>query len=208
MEKQDQDQRTIVPVSMRVYSQDRELYKRIKEETALPTDAQVFAQLVQSFYDPIRVKDETADLQQQLATATDALQHLQDDYARMLDQMTDLKNANADLELQLNGARNQAAEEAGRLQLEYEAKAKALEEQNAPKPDQHLLTIPDDYYRALQLVAERESQRRGQQWTPSHVVSFFIYSRFIKGSLNGDLKSLSDSELRQAGIKTGGKVEL
>ena len=196
----DNEQRKIVPVSMRIYSDDREMYKRIREETALPTDAQVFAQLVQTFYDPIRVKDETADLRRQLEEANAHAQQQADLIATLQAQADQNDKTIQDLQQQLTGAQNHAAEEANRLQLEYEAKAQALQEQHAPKPGEYRLSIPPDYYKALQLVAARESRRRGQPWTPSHVVSFFIYSRFIKGSLNGDLRSLTDQELQQAGI--------
>lgn len=196
----DNQQRKIVPVSMRIYSDDREMYKRIKEETALPTDAQVFAQLVQTFYDPIRVKDETADLRRQLEEADAHAKEQADLIASLQAQAAEHARTIDDLQQQLTSAQNHAAEEASRLQLEYEAKEKALQESHATKPGEYRLSIPPDYYKALQLVAARESRRRSQPWTPSHVVSFFIYSRFIKGSLNGDLRSLTDQELQQAGI--------
>lgn len=99
---------------------------------------------------------------------------------------------------------NSNAESANQQQLEYESKMAALNQQLADgqlKENQHVVTFIPENWKALELVAARESRRRNQQWTPSHVVNFFVHSRFIKGELNGDLKSIDDSDLRKAGIK-------
>ena len=201
MTEEMKDQRTVVPASFRIYGSDRELYRKIKEETGLPTDAQVFGLLVQSFYDPIRVKDETAELRRQIEQAVNAHQQAMDDNKELLSRIEELSSANKELEARLVGAENHTAEEVNRLQLEYEQKEAELRKQHELHENEYRLTIPADYYKALQMVAARESRRRGQAWTVSHVVSWFTYSRFIKGSLNGDLKSLSDAELRAAGIE-------
>lgn len=198
MEKEENTVRQIVPVSMRVYSEDRESYKKIKDELALPTDAQVFAQLIQTFYDPVKVKDETAELRKQLAELTDK-------NTALLAEMALLEEGKAELKRQLSEAeaqRNENAEAASRLQLEHEAEVESLK----LKENQHVLSILPDNWTALELVAARETQRRGKPWSVSHVVNYFVHFRFIKGSLNGDLKSLSDSELKAAGVEPGKKV--
>ena len=188
----------IVPMSMRVYSEDRETYKKIKEELALPTDAQVFAQLIQTFYDPVKVKDETSELRKQLAELTDK-------NTALLAEKAQLEEGKSELERQLKEAeaqRNENAEAASRLQLEHEAEVESLK----LKENQHVLSILPDNWTALELVAARETKRREKPWSVSHVVNYFVHFRFIKGSLNGDLKSLSDSELKAAGIEPGKKV--
>lgn len=198
MEKEENTVRQIVPVSMRVYSDDRESYKKIKDELALPTDAQVFAQLIQTFYDPVKVKDETADLREQLSLMTDKAVRLEGENAQLKEELAELKRKLDEAETQ----RNENAEAASRLQLEHEAEVESLK----LKENQHVLSILPDNWTALELVAARETKRREKPWSVSHVVNYFVYFRFIKGSLNGDLKSLSDSELKAAGVEPGKKV--
>lgn len=198
MEKEENTVRQIVPVSMRVYSDDRESYKKIKDELSLPTDAQVFAQLIQTFYDPVKVKDETADLREQLSLMTDKAVRLEGENAQLKEELAELKRKLDEAETQ----RNENAEAASRLQLEHEAELDNLK----LKENQHVLTILPDNWTALEMVAARETQRRGKPWSVSHVVNYFVYFRFIKGSLNGDLKSLSDSELKAAGVEPVKKV--
>lgn len=198
MEKEENTVRQIVPVSMRVYSEDRESYKKIKDELSLPTDAQVFAQLIQTFYDPVKVKDETADLREQLSLMTDKAVRLEGENAQLKEELAELKRKLDEAETQ----RNENAEAASRLQLEHEAELDNLK----LKENQHVLTILPDNWTALELVAARETKRREKLWSVSHVVNYFVHFRFIKGSLNGDLKSLSDSELKAAGVEPGKKV--
>lgn len=188
----------IVPMSMRVYSEDRETYKKIKDELALPTDAQVFAQLIQTFYDPVKVKDETAELRNRLAELTDK-------NTALLAEKALLEEGKSELERQLKESeaqRNENAEAASRLQLEHEAEMENMK----LKENQHVLSILPDNWTALEMVAARETKRREKPWSVSHVVNYFVHFRFIKGSLNGDLKSLSDSELKAAGIEPGKKL--
>lgn len=185
-------------MSMRVYSEDRETYKKIKDELALPTDAQVFAQLIQTFYDPVKVKDETAELRNRLAELTDK-------NTALLAEKALLEEGKSELERQLKESeaqRNENAEAASRLQLEHEAEMENMK----LKENQHVLSILPDNWTALEMVAARDTKRREKPWSVSHVVNYFVHFRFIKGSLNGDLKSLSDSELKAAGIEPGKKL--
>jgi hypothetical protein len=59
--------------------------------------------------------------------------------------------------------------------------------------------LPDNL-KALDFVCARESRRRRQNWSRSHVINHFIYNRFILGNCNGDLQSISDSDCRKMGI--------
>ena len=49
----------------------------------------------------------------------------------------------------------------------------------------------------LEYVAAREGTRRDQEWSISDVVNFFIFSRFEKGALNGDLHAVPDREIER-----------
>ena len=49
----------------------------------------------------------------------------------------------------------------------------------------------------LEYVAVREGTRRDQEWTISDVINYFIYSRFEKGALNGDLHAVPDREIER-----------
>lgn len=101
------DQRTVVPAFFRIYSDDRETYRQIKEETGLPTDAQVFSQLVHAFYDPVHIQDDRQQLQQQLDQATDALQHLQADYQQLQSDNQQLRDQAAAADLRINELQQQ-----------------------------------------------------------------------------------------------------
>jgi hypothetical protein len=49
----------------------------------------------------------------------------------------------------------------------------------------------------LNYVATREGKKRKQEWTISDVVNYFVYSRFEKGELNGNLSSVPDEIIKQ-----------
>ena len=82
-------------------------------------------------------------------------------------------------------------------QLQQESDSKSLKE------GEHVIAFRPGYYEVLERVAQLEGKRRGQPWTPSDVIGFFTYSRFIKGNLNGDLNALPDSECRKVEQQLG-----
>lgn len=203
MEENRTERGQVCQMSVRVYSEDRESWKRIKEEAGLATDAQVMAELVQMWYDPIKIKNETERLQSLLTQKDEELAKSIKNIDQLSAKIKELEKALASAERE----QNKNGELSTSLQLQLEKQEEELEALK-PKDNEHVLTISPDNWKALEMVAERESKRRSQNWSVSHVVNFFVWARFVKGLLNGDLNSLSDSELKQAGIainkKTGG----
>lgn len=186
----------LVPKTIKVEPADLEIFNQVKqamtEQQGAVTDTAVFSEIVNRYNTPFKTNSENAEKVQHL-TATVEEQN------RRIEE----------LEQQLAEARNNAnsnAEAANQQQLEYESRIHAMEEERAAgqlKETQRVVSFLPDCLKAVEAVAVRESKRRGQDWSVSHVINFFIHSRFIKGQLNGDLKSLSDSECKQLGISLG-----
>lgn len=170
-----------------------EVYDRIKENLLARNpewnEGQVFEELVERYSRPIRTNEENAAKVEQLTAEAETLK------ARI-----------AELEEQLASAEataNSNAETANAQQLEYEQRIQAMTDEAASKAlkeTERVVSFIPDCLKAVEAVAARESKRRGQPWTVSHVINFFIDSRFIKGNLNGDLSALSDSECKKLGI--------
>lgn len=166
-----------------------DIYNKIKIQLDAVTDAEAFTQILSRFYQPLKVDAENVakikDLEQQLSAATAEREQLR--------QQLEESDARA----------NHNAEEANRQQLEHESAMEALRAESEAKnlkETQRVVDFVPDCLKAVEIVAARESKRRNQQWTVSHVINFFIHSRFINGDLNGDLKALSDDECRKNGI--------
>lgn len=97
---------------------------------------------------------------------------------------------------ELEQERNRYAEQTSfaELQLEQEREARHSE---SMKENEIRIMMHADNLKALDYVANRESERRNQPWSRSHVINHFIFSRFIKGELNGDLRSIPDNVLER-----------
>ena len=125
------------------------------------------------------------------------------------------KQNQAAAQQQLEQARTDAntnAQNANAQQLDYENRLQQLQhdvDSKTLKPGEHVIAFRPGYFEVLQRVAELEGRRRNQPWTPSDVIGFFTYSRFVLGNLNGDLNALPDSECRkieqQLGISLTGR---
>ena len=186
------DKDKIVQFSARIRQEDKEIFEEIQHALGDPIAAEVFSNIVNRYNMPLRTNEENArKIQQMEAEAADLRQ-----------QLTERDNLIAELQQQLKAEKqraNENAETANSQQLAYEKQLKDL----SLKETQRVVSFLPDCLKAVEAVAIRESKRRGQDWSVSHVINFFIHSRFIKGQLNGDLKSLSDSECKQLGISLG-----
>jgi predicted O-linked N-acetylglucosamine transferase (SPINDLY family) len=186
----------LIPKTIKVEPADLEIFNSIKdamqEQQGTVTDTAVFSEIINRYNTPLRTNKENAEKVQQLQEQVNGQQQRIDELEQQLKEATSNANSNA--------------EEANRQQLEYEQKIQELQElqqSSQLKETQRIVDFIPDNLKALQAVAARESKRRGQNWTVSHVINFFTHSRFIQGQLNGDLKSLSDAECKQLGIVTG-----
>lgn len=185
------EQQPLVAKTMRVEQADLDLWNRVKatlEENfgrKVP-DTEVFAEVMNRYFLP----------QKQNQAATQQIQERDTLIA-------DLRQQLADAQQQLEQARadaNTNAENANSQQLDYENRLQQLQQDvdsKTLKEGEHVIAFRPGYFEVLQRVAEIEGKRRGQPWTPSDVICFFTYSRFILGNLNGDLNALPDSECRK-----------
>lgn len=176
-------------------------FNNLREAVGISTSGQFFTELLDRYEQPQRIGDRTRELEeqlQQLQTKYDGEKAINE---QLNSQLEALRHQNEELQ----GTANSNAEEANRLQLEHERQLAEL----APKENQVLISFTPDNLRVLDLVCTRESKRRGQQWSRSHVINYFINARFVRGLLNGDLQSIPDSELRRMGVslKNPGKEE-
>lgn len=184
-------QRPLVPKTIRILAEDNDQWKLIKDNLVQAngrtvSDTEVFSEVITRYFLPINQNKEAA---QQLADRDSKIAALQQE----------LEETKAQLSAAQNTA-NANAEAANQQQLAYEARLNDLQQQSDAKnlkEGQHIIDFRPGYYQVVQRVAELEGPRRNQRWTAADVINFFIYSRFVKGSLNGDLKSLSDSEVRK-----------
>lgn len=181
----------LVPKTIRVQAEDNELWKKVKDTMAQVNsrpinDTEVFSEVMNRYFLPINQNKETAKQLAERDSKIAALQQELDDTKAKLEEAQNTANANA--------------EAANQQQLAYEARLNDLQQQSDAKnlkEGQHIIDFRPGYYQVVERVAELEGPRRNQRWTAADVINFFIYSRFVKGSLNGDLKSLSDSEVRK-----------
>ena len=184
-------QRPLVPKTIRILAEDNDQWKLIKDNLVQAngrtvSDTEVFSEVITRYFLPINQNKEAA---QQLADRDSKIAVLQQELDETKAQLAEAQSrANAN------------AEAANQQQLDYEARLNDLQQQSDAKnlkEGQHIIDFRPGYYEVVERVAELEGPRRNQQWTAADVINFFIYSRFVKGSLNGDLKSLSDSEVRK-----------
>ncbi len=191
-----QDKEKIVPFSIRARQEDVDNFKEIQHALGNPTAAEVFSNIVNRYNMPLRTNEENVR----------RIKQLEEENADLLRQVAGRDDSIAELRQQLADAESRAnenAESANKQQLAYEQQLQDL----AIKENQRVVAFLPDCLKAVEAVAVRESKRRGQEWSVSHVINFFIHSRFIKGQLNGDLKSLSDAECKQLGISVNSKPE-
>ncbi|MBQ9473283.1 MAG: hypothetical protein IJU81_02595 [Bacteroidales bacterium] len=165
-------------------------FHSLKEQSGVSTDSQFLEAVLDRFEQPQRLQDRTDQLQQRI-----------DELTQLLDAQ---QQTGRQLQAQLDEAQRQAATDADAATLLRQQSEQRIA-QLTPADNQALITFSPDNLRVLDLVCTRESQRRHQQWSRSHVINYFINARFVRGLLNGDLQSVPDADLWRLGINVGGK---
>ena len=164
-------------------------FNTLKEQCGYTSDARFFQDMLDRFENPQRVEDRTRQLEEELQAKADRIAQLEKELdeakAAILQMEADIRTAN-----ELHTA---ALDEARRNFDTYRA-------DNDLKEGEIRIFILPDNLKALDFVCARESKRRRQNWSRSHVINHFIYNRFILGNCNGDLQSISDSDCRKLGI--------
>lgn len=167
-------------------------FKNLKDQLGITTDGQMLSTLIDRFEQPQRVNDRTRELTEKMDNYQRLLTESNQECDRQKEQIAALEHQLAEA----NGTANANAEAAAAQQLAFQKQLDELK----PGENQRVVSFTPDNLKVLEYVAARESKRRRQEWSISHIINFFIYARFIKGMLNGDLGSVSDSELKNIGI--------
>lgn len=162
-----------------------EAYNKFKELHASDTwtQAEVMTNLIEKYFEPIKIKEGENTL------------------------IVELKQENASLKLELekmqqiaNTCDKQLQQELTNIGTERDELKQQVDNliNNSKLPDNtYLIEIDKLNYLILQHVAKREGEKRNQAWTVDDVINYFIHFRFEKGSLNGDLKSVSDNVIEE-----------
>lgn len=167
----------------------KDKFERLKEQCGYTSDARFFQDLLDRFENPQRVEDRTRQLEEELQAKVDRI-------AQLEKELDEAKAAILQMEADTRTANEQhtaALDEARRNFDTYRA-------DNELKEGEIRVFILPDNLKALDFVCARESRRRRQNWSRSHVINHFIYNRFILGNCNGDLLSISDADCRKMGI--------
>lgn len=168
-------------------------FKQLQEAAGVATANMMFQELIDRYVEPLRVNDCTEALQQELALTKAQLD-------TSTSQLGDAAKRIAELEQQLLDLQQAANENARVAEAQMLAHEKQMSERVKLTEGQVVVDFVGDNLKVLDYVCARESRRRKQQWTRSHVINYFINARFVRGLLNGDLGSVSDGELRKLGV--------
>ncbi len=184
--------------TVRVEADDVQRVKalQVKLETSV---AGVLTTLLDRFEKPLQVEDTTDELRLQVATLQQQLAALQQEQETWQQQQQELETLRGQHQAAVE-ERNRYAEQLNAATLREEQAAQRLAEWEPGENEVRLVLLPANL-KVLDYVASRESKRRGQAWSRSHVVNHFIHSRFVAGELNGDLRSVPDGDLRKMGIE-------
>lgn len=164
-------------------------FNRLKEQCGYTSDARFLQDMLDRFENPQRVEDRTRQLEEELQAKVDRIAQLEKELEQAQATVVTLEQDNAE-------ARTAAAAELQAAKNEMEQ----YRADNDLKEGEIRVFILPDNLKALDFVCARESRRRRQNWSRSHVINHFIYNRFILGNCNGDLLSISDTDCRRMGI--------
>lgn len=164
-------------------------FNHLKEQCGYTSDARFLQDMLDRFENPQRVEDRTRQLEEELQAKVDRIAQLEKELDEAKATVVTLEHDNAE-------ARTAAAAELQAAKNEMEQ----YRADNELKEGEIRVFILPDNLKALDFVCARESRRRRQNWSRSHVINHFIYNRFILGNCNGDLLSISDTDCRKMGI--------
>lgn len=182
-------------ISVKVDVADEERFHLIHEQLNNAALGQTFATLLDRFEQPLKIEDHNDRQRQEIERLHDELGRREEAIGKLTEQVDALTQ-----QVEAGTAeRNRYAQQtqAAELALENERQARTAE---AMKADEYRIMLLPDTVKALDYVAHRESQRRKQAWSRSHVINHFIFARFVRGELNGDLRTIPDSDLKKMGI--------
>jgi hypothetical protein len=180
--------------SCKLTKETKETLTELQNSGDFGTVNQMMETLIERYYSPIKSQDQSAKITE-LEAKIKELQELNSQTSGNNDKVV------SDLSGQIMSLRTALIESrsnfdlviAERNQLEQEL-IRALANGELPG-NGRIIAIDPINWKILEFVADREGAKRNQPWTVDDVINYFIHFRFEKGSLNGDLKSVPDSEI-------------
>lgn len=164
-------------------------FNNLKEQCGYTSDARFLQDLLDRFENPQRVEDRTRQLEEELQAKVDRIAQLEKELEQAQATIVTMEQDLAQARAAADNTAKQAQDELAEYRAAHDL-----------RPDEYRVVILPDNLKALDFVCARESRRRNQQWSRSHVINHFIYNRFILGNCNGDLQSISDADCRKLGI--------
>lgn len=207
--------RALAQLTVRCEEADRIRFDQFHEALGLATKGETIAAIFDRFELPQKVEDRTKELEAKLQLATDENNRLVAEVdsltAKNQELQHELATAVQDLELQKTDA-DRFADSSRQTSEEQQQQIAMLEQQleqahqasNLPTGSV-VISFSAENLAVLDYVCNRESRRRNATWSRSHVINHFINSRFVKGELNGDLRSVSDSDIEKIRKTLGGQ---
>lgn len=198
--------RALAQLTVRCEETDRIRFDQFHDALGFSTKGETLAAIFDRFELPQRVEDRTGELQNEIDNLRRIVAELEKNSA---DLKTENDKLRQDIDL-ANGviieANNKYCSEntdlqntITRLQHEVDEARRA-----AHLPDgSAVIAFTPENLAVLDYVCNRESRRRNATWSRSHVINHFINSRFIKGELNGDLRSVSDTDIEKIRKRLG-----
>ena len=160
--------------SAKVTQETKLALKELFDSGDFQTANQMMETLVERYYMPKKAKDQSTEIE------------------KLKNQLEELKTENS----QLTTENSQLTTENSQLKTENSQLKTQLESGKLPENSKVIKLDPLNLL-ILNFVAKRESKARKQDWTVDDVINYFVHFRFEKGSLNGDLNSVSDKDIAE-----------
>jgi DNA repair exonuclease SbcCD ATPase subunit len=172
------DKTKLITFSVRITQENKDKLEHIKDELGSPSFNDVFDNIIERFYSPIKINKENADKIKQLEAQIESLNVNSSElvssefekYKRLVKVYEDMKNEYNELKTENEQLKNQIT--------------------NCELPiGTMLVNIDPINIKILEYVSDREGKKRKQEWTPDDVINYFIHHRFEVGNLNGGFDS-------------------
>ena len=205
--------KTLKSLTIKTEDETIERFNVLKEELGVATSGQMLTEMLDRMEQPQRIADHSKELQAEIDRQRQQAAEWQNKYDAEHAINEGLQAENEKLHGKVDELTGQVEEERARAnQNAVSADAHELELQQhiddlTLKAGQQVVTFTEDNLKVIQYVAARESKRRRQPWSISHVINWIVYARFIKGMLNADLEAVSDGELRRMGVNLKTKAK-
>lgn len=190
--------RALAQFSVRCEKEAVDGFNDIHDRLGFSTKGETFGEVIERFRLPQVVADRTKELEQQLNDANAEVERLRGLVGTLDSEAVDLRRRVDEATARDNDNSRQYERNCQDMQQQIDSLQQELEQARSAShlPDGSVvIAFTAENLAVLDHVCNRESRRRNATWSRSHVINHFINSRFVKGELNGDLRSVSDSDI-------------